>query len=43
MDKGGNHMVKDSQVDKEERTNVAKRPPEQQKKKGRSNARGGRN
>lgn len=33
MDKGGNHMVKDSQVDKEERTNVAKRPPEQQKRR----------
>ena len=33
-------MVKDSEVDKEERNNVAKRPPEQQKKKGKSNARG---
>lgn len=36
-------MVKDSEAHKEKRNNVAKRPPEQQKGKAKSNARGGRN
>lgn len=36
-------MVKDSEAHKENRNGEAKRPKEQQKGKGKSNARGGRN
>ncbi|TDW02485.1 hypothetical protein B0G66_10647 [Bacillus badius] len=36
-------MVKDSNAHKEKRNDTDKQPNEQRKKKGRSNARGGRN
>ncbi len=36
-------MVKDSEAHKEKRNNTPKRPIEQRRGKGRSNARGGRN